>query len=220
MDGQAARGFIGVSRETVLKNISTAMQTGASDAQGPHHAPIATPSHAAEEVTALFIERLEEYEARVFRASPLDLRATIAHVLHESGKTRMLVPPEIPAEWLEPSVCWVIDQCLPNDEIESFDGVLTSATAGVAESGSIVLRHGPSEGRRVLTLLPDYHLCVLMTSQIAPSLPACMTLLAQEKSLPITFISGPSATADIEMTRIKGVHGPRFLDVVLVRDYP
>jgi L-lactate dehydrogenase complex protein LldG len=86
----------------------------------------------------------------------------------------------------------------------------------VAESGSIVLQHGPTEGRRALTLLPDYHLCVLFAEQVVETLPECFDRLRPNATRPTTFISGPSATADIEMTRIKGVHGPRFLDVILV----
>ena len=88
----------------------------------------------------------------------------------------------------------------------------------VAESGSIVLQHGPAEGRRALTLLPDYHLCVVKISQVVESLPECYARLQATATSLTTFISGPSATADIEMTRIKGVHGPRFLDVVLIDD--
>lgn len=100
--------------------------------------------------------------------------------------------------------------------IESFDGVLTAATVAVAESGSIVLQHGAAEGRRALTLLPDYHLCVLFEHQLVETLAECFERLKGSATRPTTFISGPSATADIEMTRIKGVHGPRFLDVILV----
>jgi L-lactate dehydrogenase complex protein LldG len=93
---------------------------------------------------------------------------------------------------------------------------MTAATVGVAVSGSIALQHGPAEGRRILTLLPDYHLCIIEAGQVVETLPEAFARL--DPSCPVTFFSGPSATADIEMTRIKGVHGPRFLDVLLVRD--
>jgi L-lactate dehydrogenase complex protein LldG len=100
--------------------------------------------------------------------------------------------------------------------LNAVDGVVTAATVGVAVSGSIVLQHGPAEGRRVLTLLPDYHLCVVEAAQVVETLPEAFARL--DPIRPVTFISGPSATADIEMTRIKGVHGPRFLDVLLIQD--
>ena len=93
---------------------------------------------------------------------------------------------------------------------------MTAATVGVAVSGSIALQHGEAEGRRVLTLLPDYHLCVIEVAQVVETLPEAFARL--DPTRPVTLFSGPSATADIEMTRIKGVHGPRFLDVLLVED--
>jgi L-lactate dehydrogenase complex protein LldG len=108
-----------------------------------------------------------------------------------------------------------VDDGLSFAQLEGAQGVLTAATAAVAESGSIVLQHGPEEGRRALTLLPDYHLCVLFESQIVETLPECFDRLRASATRPTTFISGPSATADIEMTRIEGVHGPRSLDVIL-----
>ena len=106
---------------------------------------------------------------------------------------------------------------LSHHEIESCDGVVTAAFAGVADCGTIVLHHSPREGRRVLTLLPDFHLCILRSTQIVETLPEYFARCPQPPRL-ATYVSGPSATADIEMTRIKGVHGPRFLSVILVHD--
>ena len=133
----------------------------------------------------------------------------------------MVHPLRVPAQWLDGRISWTPDSDdktgrLSSAQIESLDGVLTAATVAVAESGSIVLQHGPTEGRRALTLLPDYHLCVLFAEQVVETLPECFDRLRPNATRPTTFISGPSATADIEMTRIKGVHGPRFLDVILV----
>jgi L-lactate dehydrogenase complex protein LldG len=106
---------------------------------------------------------------------------------------------------------------LTTSEIEQAEGVVTAAFCGVADSGTIVLHHSGTEGRRVLTLLPDWHLCVLYASQVVETLPEYFSRCGQAPCL-ATYISGPSATADIEMTRIKGVHGPRFLHVVVVQD--
>jgi L-lactate dehydrogenase complex protein LldG len=112
---------------------------------------------------------------------------------------------------------WTIDHGLPIGEIEKAEGVVTAATCGIADSGTIVLHHSATEGRRVLTLLPDYYLCILRASQIVETLPEYFSRCQQPPAL-ATYISGPSATADIEMTRIKGVHGPRILVVIVVRD--
>ncbi len=123
----------------------------------------------------------------------------------------------LPTEWLAPAFAWKIDHALNHDEIETAKVSSLLASAGVADSGTIVLHHSPSEGRRVLTLLPDFHLCILRATQIVETLPEYFARCPQTPEL-ATYISGPSATADIEMTRIKGVHGPRFLSVIIVRD--
>jgi L-lactate dehydrogenase complex protein LldG len=216
------------SREVILQRIRAALTV--PERQTLHHdkATAATPS-SPEQIIAKLIHRLEDYDARVFRSSPANAGWKIAVILTSSGKTRMLAPRGVPQDWIAPAgeqgVAWSIDEALSNnalsyEQIQTCDGVLTAATVVVAESGSIVLQHGPSEGRRVLTLLPDYHLCVIRTSQVVESLPECFARLQPTATALTTFISGPSATADIEMTRIKGVHGPRFLDVVLVEDSP
>jgi L-lactate dehydrogenase complex protein LldG len=163
------------------------------------------------------VERLQEYDADVVECAPDDLSACIADRLHSSGKNEFVAPPGLPAEWLAACFDWKIDRGLSHAQIEACDGVVTASFAGVADSGTIVLHHSPSEGRRVLTLLPDWHLCVLRTSQIVETLPEYFDRCPQPPTL-ATYISGPSATADIEMTRIKGVHGPRFLHVILVHD--
>jgi L-lactate dehydrogenase complex protein LldG len=143
----------------------------------------------------------------------------MAHRLLESGRHHFVAPPGLPAEWLSPSLSWKIDNHLAHEEIEHCGGVITAASAAIADSGTIVLHHGPLEGRRVITLLPDFHLCILFASQIVEVLPEYFARFPRAPRL-ATFISGPSATADIEMTRIKGVHGPRFLSVMIVRDEP
>jgi L-lactate dehydrogenase complex protein LldG len=129
----------------------------------------------------------------------------------------LIAPSGLPEAWLVDGVGWRVDRGLSHEEIEHADGVMTASFCGVAESGTIVLHHSAAEGRRVLTLLPDWHLCVLRASDVVETLPEYFARCAAPPQL-ATYISGPSATADIEMTRIKGVHGPRYLSVVLVRD--
>jgi L-lactate dehydrogenase complex protein LldG len=167
----------------------------------------------------LMADRLREYGAEVVESSAGDLPSLMAHRLLESGRHHFVAPPGLPAEWLPPSLSWKLDDTLGHEEIERCGGVITGASAGIADSGTIVLHHGPLEGRRIITLLPDFHLCILRASQIVETLPEYFARFPQAPRL-ATYISGPSATADIEMTRIKGVHGPRFLSVIVVRDEP
>jgi L-lactate dehydrogenase complex protein LldG len=165
----------------------------------------------------LLIERLREYDAEVLESTPETLPATIAAQLAASGRHTFVVPPGLPAAWLSPAFNWKIDHGLETAEIEQVDGVVTAASCAVADSGTIVLHHSSTEGRRVITLLPDWHLCILRASQVVETLPEYFDRCPEAPRL-ATYISGPSATADIEMTRIKGVHGPRFLHVILVHD--
>jgi L-lactate dehydrogenase complex protein LldG len=165
----------------------------------------------------LLIERLREYDAEVVEATPDAVPAAIDAQLAASGKHRFVAPSGLDPENLVDGFDWKIDYSLTTGEIELAEGVVTAASCAIADSGTIVLHHGPSEGRRVITLLPDWHLCILRASQVVETLPEYFDRFRNAPAL-ITWISGPSATADIEMTRIKGVHGPRFLHVILVRD--
>jgi L-lactate dehydrogenase complex protein LldG len=178
-----------------------------------------------------FVERLKEYDAEVVECDPEGLAAAIAAQLTASGRRRFVAPEGLPADWLAPGFEWKIDGHLEVRDVEQAEGVVTACFCGVADSGTIVLHHGPAVGRRIITLLPDWHLCVVRASQVVETLPEYFDKCASRdqrsenrdqgaEALPklVTWISGPSATADIEMTRIKGVHGPRFLNVILVRD--
>jgi L-lactate dehydrogenase complex protein LldG len=179
-----------------------------------------SPVRACQE---LFIERLCEYDAEVVECTPDELPATIAMQIEASGKRRFIAPSGVPNAWLVTAAWQItgfecdIDHGLTASEIEQAEGVMTGAFCGIADSGTIVLHHSATEGRRVITLLPDWHLCVVRASQIVETLPEYFDRCKQPPSL-VTWISGPSATADIEMTRIKGVHGPRFLNVIVVDD--
>ena len=172
---------------------------------------------AADARIALMIERLREYEAEVTECAPDEIVQAMARVIKASGCRVLVAPLGLPGEWLVTACNWKIDEHLTHDEIEHANGVVTAATCAIAESGTIVLHHTAAEGRRVMSLLPDWHLCVLRASQVVETLPEYFECCGAPPAL-ATFISGPSATADIEMTRIKGVHGPRFLNVLMVRD--
>lgn len=183
---------------------------------------------SGDERVALMIERLREYDAEVVECAPDALNGAVMATLEASGRKIFVAPPEVPVGWgvtpawkiegFELSFDqWEVGQGLRVKEIEQAGGVVTLASCGVAESGTIVLHHSSTEGRRVISLLPDWHLCVLYASQIVEVLPEYFAKFSGAPRL-ATFIAGPSATADIEMTRIKGVHGPRFLNVIVVRD--
>ena len=163
----------------------------------------------------LFTERLREYDAEVVECPERKIVACINDCLTKSGRKIFAAPPGLHSDWVSIRFQWKVDRKLSYEEIEKCDGVVTTASAGIADSGTIVLHHSASEGRRVLTLLPDWHLCILRVDQIVETLPEYVDRCTPPPAL-ATYISGPSATADIEMTRIKGVHGPRFLSVILV----
>ncbi len=213
----------GSSRQAILERIRAATQGAASEpaqvaatCEALPRPYIRSGTLSREECIQLFVERLRDYDAEVAECSSAEVPAAIAAQLKASGRRSFVVPPRIPEPWRAPGFEFWMDNSLSADEIGRAEGVITAASCGVAESGTIALHHSASEGRRVLTLLPDWHLCVLRAEQVVETLPEYFARCADTPAL-VTWISGPSATADIEMTRIKGVHGPRYLHVVLVR---
>jgi L-lactate dehydrogenase complex protein LldG len=169
-----------------------------------------------EAVLALLTARLKDYGAGTWRCSAADISQTVAAVLKARGKTSLLHPQNLPAEWLPASSEFREVDGLSYEEIDRAEGVITGCAAAIALTGTIIIAHTIAGGRRALTLIPDYHLCIVFAGQVAETVHEGIARLKGMENLPITTISGPSATADIEMTRVKGVHGPRFLDVVLV----
>jgi L-lactate dehydrogenase complex protein LldG len=159
-------------------------------------------------VVELFAERVEDYKATVVRLEPSALGDAIAE---RCAGRRMGVPADL--EWRPDGA--VVDEGLSPAELDGLDGALTAAALGIAETGTIVLDGGAGQGRRALSLVPDYHLCVIRTDQIVGSVPEAIERL-DGVLRPITLISGPSATSDIELSRVEGVHGPRTLDVLLI----
>ena len=177
-----------------------------------------TPRLSIEAKLALLEERLRDYDAEVTRASASTVAARVAAIIAERGSEAMLLPAGFPDPWLPKDVVFTEDTGFAPRVLDRFDGVLTAATLAIAETGSLVLQSMPGQGRRAATLVPDFHLCVVRAEDVVENVPEAFARLGATAALPTTFISGPSATADIEMTRIKGVHGPRFLHVVLAMD--
>jgi L-lactate dehydrogenase complex protein LldG len=158
----------------------------------------------------LLVERLTDYRAVVHRGT--DVAGMVAAIAGE-GAT-LVLPPGVPEEWLPPSIKARRDDGLSAADIDAADGVLTAAAVAVAETGTIVLDGSPDQGRRIITLLPDLHICVLRPDQVVAAVPEAVARL--DPSRPMTWISGPSATSDIELNRVEGVHGPRNLHVILL----
>ncbi len=169
-----------------------------------------------EAMLELLEDRLRDYDARVVRVVAADVALAVAGMLAERKARRMVAPVGLRSDWLPAGVEFVVDDGLAAEELNRMDGVMTGSSVAIAETGTVVLQNVAGQGRRVATLVPDYHLCVVRVEDVVETVPEAMERLQATAGLATTFISGPSATADIEMTRIKGVHGPRFLDVVLV----
>lgn len=205
------------SRQQIVDRIRTATKSDANNYSSLQRAYIHRGELDPAACLSLMTERLHEYGAEVVESAAADLPETIVHQLELSRRHHFVAPPGLPAEWTRAGLSFAIDNNLTHEEIELCGGVVTASSAGIADSGTIVLHHGPAEGRRVISLLPDFHLCILRASQIVETLPEYFARFPEPPRL-ATYISGPSATADIEMTRIKGVHGPRFLSVIIVRD--
>ncbi len=164
----------------------------------------------------LFADRLHDYGADVYRCAGPQIADAVREAMTKRDKSELLIPPDLPTDWLPDGFRFVADTELEYGEIDASQGVLTGCAIAIALTGTIVLRHSAGEGRRALTLIPDYHLCIVFAKQVIETVPQGIREMATFNNVPLTTISGPSATSDIEMTRIKGVHGPRTLDVILV----
>ncbi|GAA2206462.1 LUD domain-containing protein [Nonomuraea monospora] len=181
------------AREEILARVRKAV-AGAEDVEIPRDY---RARRQPEGLVELFAERVDDYRAIVHVVASADLPAKIDECV--AGR-RMIVPDGFGREggW---------------DDLNTADGVITNCAVGIAETGTIVLDHGPGQGTRAQTLVPDYHLCVVRAGQIVAGVPEAVARL--DPSRPLTWISGPSATSDIELNRVEGVHGPRTLEVII-----
>lgn len=160
---------------------------------------------------ALLAERLVEYRAAVERSTEATLGGALRRVV---GDGTIGVPPGLPLAWRPPGA--VEDHDLAPHDLAALDGVVTGCTLAIAETGTLVLAGGPTEGRRALTLVPDLHVCIVRAGQVVETVPEAFAALGDLETRPLTFVSGPSATSDIELSRVEGVHGPRTLVVIVV----
>jgi L-lactate dehydrogenase complex protein LldG len=204
------------AREEILARIRA---TQSHQAPTPVRGYRQTGSVDADARVALFCERVVDYRAEVVRVSATEVSEAVERLCTSRNAKRLVAPGGFPRPWLPGTVDIVEDAQLPPRELDRVDGVLSGCTLAIAETGTLVLSAAPAEGRRALTLIPDLHVCVVSADQIVETVPEAIRLLGavvRRTRRPLTFISGPSATSDIELSRVEGVHGPRSLCVLVV----
>jgi L-lactate dehydrogenase complex protein LldG len=167
-----------------------------------------------EQRTRLFCERVGDYRAEILRVDAAQVGPVVTGLCAARDIRALAIPPEL--VWRPAGVDLVDDHGLSAQELDRIDGAFTGCAVAVAETGTIILTAGPQEGRRALTLVPDHHICVVFEAQICELLPEALARVDSRR--PITFISGPSATSDIELSRVEGVHGPRNLVVLVAKE--
>jgi len=201
-------------------NAAAAGQPASDPAAGAPGRPYRTRGDRDEaELMNLLADRLTDYRATVRRTAAAGLAAEITAALAERGARRVVVPAglDLPGLGARPAgVELVTDDGLDAQALDACDGAVTGAAVAIAETGTIVLDGSPDQGRRAITLVPDYHLCIVRAEQVVELVPQAVARLASSAGAPLTWISGPSATSDIELKRVEGVHGPRTLEVILV----
>jgi len=185
---------------------------------------VASPGRT--ESIGLFVENVVDYRATVVRVSAAEVAAAVAAALQEAPS--VVIPAGLDPAWtadLPHGIRVVSDDALSADALDAVAAVVTGAAVGIATTGTIVLDHGPDQGRRALSLVPDLHVCVVHADRVVHDVPEAVARLRPAvlpgqagMPRPLTWISGPSATSDIELDRVEGVHGPRTLHVVLVED--
>ncbi|WP_018602545.1 LUD domain-containing protein [Mycobacterium sp. 155] len=199
------------ARTAVLGRIRTALAAAPTKAvvvpRDYDHRPLTGPGDVER-----FAETVAEYRARVHRIAAADIAATVRELV--GAQASVVIPADVPDEWVAGMRTVVDDPVLGIDALDGADAVLTGCAVGIAATGTIVLDAGATQGRRALTLVPDHHICVIRTDQIVDTVPQGFAALTATR--PLTFISGPSATSDIELERVEGVHGPRTLDVLIL----
>ena len=205
------------SREEMLARIraATADITGLPDVPRRYNPGHRGPGSADEELISRFEERASDYRATVRRCGEDEVAQVIADAVAARGAERIGVPDGFPAEW-SALLRGAVGPPLDVAALDGLDGVVTTVAVAIAETGTIVLDTGPGQGSRAFTLVPDYHLAVVRAGQIVAAVPDAVAAL--DPARPLTWISGPSATSDIELSRVEGVHGPRTLDIVIVAD--
>ena len=202
------------ARDAVLGRIREALTDGAVAPDVPHDY-VVRGSRPADEVVALFVDRVEEAGGVVVTADVA--RAAVASTLEEHGASHVVVAPDLEPDLRPSGVELVEDHGLTPAELDVLDGAVTTCAVACADTGTIALDGGPGQGRRAITLVPDLHVCVVRRGQVVETVPELFERLAPSarEGRPMVLVSGPSATSDIGFERVEGVHGPRRLVIVL-----
>jgi L-lactate dehydrogenase complex protein LldG len=231
------------ARDEVLARIRTALAGSAPSSPAPASPAPASPAPASSapegeaptgdpgprayrisgdlgtaQLLDLLAGRLRDYGCTVRRTAPSQLMTVVGEALGQRGARRIVVPAGLDLTGLPAGTVIVADDGLSPAALDAVDGVITGAAVAIAETGTIVLDGSPGQGRRAVSLVPDYHLCIVRAEQVVALVPEALARL--DPGRPLTWISGPSATSDIELDRVQGVHGPRTLEVILVAPGP
>jgi L-lactate dehydrogenase complex protein LldG len=214
---------MGAAREEILRRIRTALddvpgrETAGDVAVARDYRQCDERPQA--ELIELLCERVGDYNAEIRRVAAAELAGAIETACADIGLTRVAVPPQLPARWRPKTVEVVEDRGLSAADLDGLDGAITGCATAIAETGTLVLDGQALSGRRLLTLVPDHHICVVGAEQVVGQVPEGVAAVASavaERAVPVTFVSGPSASSDIELERVEGVHGPRHLLVLVV----
>ncbi len=199
------------ARDEILARVRSAL----ADVQPDPEPVVAPTSPPVADVVARFAERVTDYRATVVRCAEHEVGAAVAAAVPEGA--RVVVPPGLPADVRSGLVDPRVDDGLSAAELDAVDAVVTCCRVAIAETGTIVLDHDTDQGRRAISLVPDQHVCIVRAGQVVADVPEAVALL--DPARPLTWISGPSATSDIELDRVEGVHGPRRLHVIVVEEH-
>jgi L-lactate dehydrogenase complex protein LldG len=210
------------ARSTVLARVRSALRD-VPDGERPEDVPVAREYERAgrlsgQQVLDLLEERVRDYGATVRRTRATEVAAAVADACRALGLRRVAVPPELPGEW-RAGIEVVEDRGLSARSLDEVDGAVTGCAVAIASTGTLVLDGRGVSGRRLLTLVPDNHVCVVLAEQVVESVPEALervALAVRSEQAPVTLVSGPSASSDIELSRVEGVHGPRNLLVLIV----
>jgi L-lactate dehydrogenase complex protein LldG len=204
------------AKDVILSRIRAAVAAAPAGVPVPR-AYVHRDARYRDAIMAELVDRLHDYKAQVQRVDERNLPRAIAGICAHETIRRLVVPADTPTSWLPADVTVLWDRpALTNEQLDQSDGVLTGCAFAIAQTGTLVLNGGAHQGRRALSLVPDRHLCVVREDQVVGVVPEGIGRLLAQPARPITFISGPSATSDIELSRVEGVHGPRALYVILV----